>query len=88
MRENYWHSKKTTPAIQIHPDSLNTLGEWNYDGKIPQMSAHPHIDPDTGNMHTYAYSFGSNDVTYYIISKEGVVIKSGKIHHPIFLHAT
>ncbi len=74
--------------IEISPLDLNTKGEWDYYGQIPQMSAHPHFDARTGEMHNYAYKAGSSDIIYYIINREGKITKAETIRVPYcsFLH--
>ncbi|MGA5539476.1 carotenoid oxygenase family protein [Mycolicibacterium nivoides] len=42
---------------RLHPDTLDTLGEYDFDGRLGYLgafSAHPKWDPDTGEM----YNFG------------------------------
>ena len=52
------------------------------------MSAHPHFDFHTGEMHSYAYSPGTNDIIYYIFNRDGIVSKTETIHAPYssFMH--
>ncbi len=68
--------------------SLDTLGEWDYREQVPQMSAHPHFDFHTGEMHSYAYSPGTNNIIYYIFNRDGIVSKTETIHAPYssFMH--
>lgn len=80
--------EETSCPIEIRPENLDTLGDWNHRSEVPQMSAHPHFDFDTGEMHSYAYSPGTNDVTYYIFNRDGVVTKAETIQAPYssFMH--
>lgn len=80
--------QETSCPIEIHPMSLETLGNWSYHQQVPQMSAHPHFDFQTGEMHSYAYSPGTNDVIYYIFNRDGMVSKTEIIHAPYssFMH--
>lgn len=80
--------QETSCAIQIDPIGLNTMGDWDYHKQIPQMSAHPHFDFYTGEMHTYAYFPGSNDIIYYVINRDGAVRKTETIQAPFssFMH--
>lgn len=80
--------EETSCPIEIHPMSLDTLEEWDFNNRVPQMSAHPHFDFHTGEMHSYAYSPGTNDIIYYVINREGIVIKTETIHAPYssFMH--
>lgn len=89
-----WHGGKllalqeNSSAIEIDPFTLDTHGKWDYNQQIPQMSAHPHFDADTGEMHNYAYHPGSNHINYYVFNRHGTVIKSETINGPFscFMH--
>lgn len=74
--------------IEINPLDLATLGKWDGNGKISHMSAHPHFDHKTDEMHNYAYTPGSNEVVYFVFNCEGVVTKAETIHAPFssFMH--
>lgn len=57
-------------------ENLETIGSFDYDGGIKGMSAHPKIDPKTGDMHFLQYSLIQFPyLRYYVISKEGRVTK-------------
>jgi all-trans-8'-apo-beta-carotenal 15,15'-oxygenase len=46
---------------QLDPDSLETLGEYDFDGELKggyAMSAHPHWDPATGEMFNFGIQYG------------------------------
>lgn len=80
--------QETSCATEINPHDLSTIGEWNYAGQIPDMSAHPHFDAATGDMHNFAYMPGSNDINYYIFHSKGLLTKSETFSAPFssFLH--
>lgn len=73
---------------EINPINLSTIGKWDYQGQVPQMSAHPHFDLTTKEMHGYAYTPGSKEIVYYVFSPDGKVIKSEKLDTPFssFMH--
>lgn len=51
---------------------LNTLGIFNYDGKLPGvMSAHPKIDPLSGELLSIAYNLDTGQLTYLRADKTG-----------------
>jgi carotenoid cleavage dioxygenase-like enzyme len=89
-----WHGSKllalqeNSYAIEIDPFTLNTYGKWDYNQQVPQMSAHPHFDANTGEMHNYAYHPGSNHINYYVFDPNGNVIKTEIIDGPFscFMH--
>lgn len=80
--------EETACATEINPHDLSTIGEWNYAGQIPHMSAHPHFNAATGEMHNFSYTPGSNVLNYYILNPEGLVKKTETIQAPFssFMH--
>lgn len=82
----YWHGGKlfclkedSLPYI-VDPQTLRTLGDWNFDGQwhSQTMSAHPKIDPVTGEMVAYGYQAKgllTKDVTACIVNAEGKVTR-------------
>jgi len=82
----YWHGGKllvlkedSLPYI-VDPHTLETKGVWDFHGKWKSqtMSAHPKIDPVSGEMIAYGYQAKgllTDDVAYYIIGKDGRVKK-------------
>jgi len=41
--------------VALDPDTLETLGPWTFDGRLPRnMTAHPKVDPTTGAMLFFA----------------------------------
>lgn len=60
---------------------LETVGEFDYNGKIKGMMAHPKVDPITGNMHflqtgMVQYPF----MRYYVVNTKGEVLKDMPIY--------
>lgn len=80
--------QETSAPVIINPADLSTLGEYHYDGKIPHMTAHPHFDYQTGEMFSFAYEIGTNEVKYYIIDVNGIVTKIQNLTAPFssFMH--
>ncbi len=82
----YWHGGKlytlkedSLPFI-VDPQSLQTLGQWDFDGQwgSQTMSAHPKVDPVSGEMIAYGYQAKgllTKDVTACIVSPEGKVTR-------------
>ena len=49
----------------IEPDDLSTKGVFNYDGKLTgSMTAHPRIDPVTGELLFFGYNVVEPYLTY------------------------
>jgi len=50
-------SKEDGLPYRIDPETLETLGKWNYNGAVRSetLTAHPKIDPDTGELFLFGY---------------------------------
>lgn len=64
---------------EVDPDTLETIGRFDYGGKVKSktMSAHPKLDPVTDTMLTYgnmAKGVGTLDVAFYEFDHEGNVL--------------
>jgi carotenoid cleavage dioxygenase len=78
----YWHGgkllvlKEDALPYAIDPFSLETEGSWDFHGKwaATSMSAHPKIDPVTGEMIAYSYQAKgdlSDDIAVYTVNPQG-----------------
>ncbi|QFU75139.1 carotenoid oxygenase family protein [Halioglobus maricola] len=69
---------------EIDPISLDSIGSWTYRGKLhTAMTAHPKVDPDTGEMVFFAYMATgpfSEDVMVHKVNADGILCQS--IHIP------
>lgn len=85
-----WHGGKLLalyeagPPIEVNPETLETIGPWNFHGKLDRaMTAHPKIDPKTGDLLFYSHVFGtSRDVFFYRADKDGNIVETKKIPTP------
>ena len=77
-----WHggrlfmTKEDGRGYEINPHTLQTVGKWDYYGalKSETFTAHPRIDPATGEMFFFGYEAGglcSLDVAYGIADRDG-----------------
>ena len=69
-------TKEDALAYEVNPHTLETIGPWTYGGKLrsPTMTAHPRIDPVTGEMFMFGYEAGglaTDDVAYFIADRDG-----------------
>lgn len=60
----------------MDPNTLETLGLYNFDGQLPSLTftAHPKFDPVTREMICFGYEAkgdATNDVCYYTFNKQG-----------------
>jgi carotenoid cleavage dioxygenase-like enzyme len=60
----------------INPDDLSTRGSFNYEGKLPgNMTAHPRIDPLTGEMLFFGYDVMAPYLTYMRADAQGNMLQ-------------
>ena len=64
--------------VRLDPDTLDTLGEWDFGGKMTAktFTAHPKLDPRTGELIAFSYEAKgdcSDDLAVYVIDKRGTV---------------
>jgi carotenoid cleavage dioxygenase-like enzyme len=72
--------KEDGPPFAMDPATLETIGRYDFDGQVvsPTFTAHPKIDPVTGEMVCFGYQAGGDghdgscDIVVYTIDKNGV----------------
>ncbi|TKA78910.1 hypothetical protein B0A55_03918 [Friedmanniomyces simplex] len=72
--------KEDGPPFAMDPVTLETIGRYDFEGQVqsPTFTAHPKIDPVTGEMVCFGYEAGengndaSNDIVVYTINADGV----------------
>ncbi len=72
--------KEDSPAIVMDPWTLETKGYTDFGGRMKgqTFSAHPKIDPVTGNMVSFGYGSSgplTTDCTYMEVSPQGELLK-------------
>jgi carotenoid cleavage dioxygenase-like enzyme len=74
-----------SPPVELSYD-LDTIGANNFSGTLPDMafSAHPKIDPDSGDLHAMAYSWPGflDHVQYVHVGRDGLVKKTVDVPVP------
>ncbi|KAM7512334.1 hypothetical protein LguiB_011209 [Lonicera macranthoides] len=73
----------------LEDGDLQTLGLLDYDKRLSHsFTAHPKVDPFTGEMFTFGYSHTPPYITYRVISKDGVMNDPVPITiaEPIMMH--
>ncbi|KAK4447351.1 carotenoid oxygenase [Podospora aff. communis PSN243] len=71
--------KEDGPPFAMDPDTLETIGRYDFEGQIdaPTFTAHPKFDPATGEMVCFAYEAGGDgsdcsvDVVVWTIDGDG-----------------
>ena len=62
---------------------LETLRRSDFEGTLPGgLSAHPHLDPDTGELHTAVYSPAWEFIQYVVVGVDGRVRKTVDVPVP------
>ena len=65
---------------ELDPDTLETRGKFDYGGRMKSLTstAHPKIDPATGEMLSHGYEakgLATRDVALHVMSKEGELVR-------------
>jgi carotenoid cleavage dioxygenase len=73
-------AKEDSRAWAVDPRTLDTIGEWDFAGRLRSqtMTAHPRLDPDTGEMYFFGYEasgLASRDVAYCVANKDGELVR-------------
>jgi carotenoid cleavage dioxygenase len=62
---------------------LDTLQRTDFGGPLPTgFTAHPKIDPETGELHGFAYSWADPNLIYHVIDASGKLVRSERITVP------
>jgi carotenoid cleavage dioxygenase-like enzyme len=76
------------PPTEVTAD-LDTVGEWDFAGRLRGgMTAHPRLDPRTGEMFFFAYSPLPPFLRYHVVDATGVLVHSIEIDvpAPVMMH--
>jgi carotenoid cleavage dioxygenase len=79
--------KEDAPPTEIDPVTLETRGFHDFGGQYTSQTftAHPKIDPVTGEMLTFGYEatgLASDDLFFYVIDKTGQVTRETRLKVP------
>jgi len=80
---------ETAVPVEIDPTDLTTLGEYDFGGALRRpMSAHPKIDPVTGEMVFIGYAPFPPYLTYHVVDASGALRSSVEIEidHAPMMH--
>ncbi|OGT84756.1 MAG: hypothetical protein A3H91_17685 [Gammaproteobacteria bacterium RIFCSPLOWO2_02_FULL_61_13] len=81
-----WHGgrllclKEDSRAMEVDPHTLETVGEWNYGGRLKSqtMTAHPRLDVETGELYFFGYEAGglaTRDVAFCVADRNGELVR-------------
>lgn len=62
---------------------LDTVAPFTFDGRLTtSMTAHPKVDPDTGDLHFFGYDFGPVHLRYHRADSSGALVETEIIDVP------
>lgn len=65
---------------ELSTDDLSTIGPYDYAGRLTTaMTAHPKVDPDTGQLHLFGYGFTPPYLTYHVVDPDGTLVTSQEV---------
>lgn len=73
---------------EVTPE-LDTVGEYDFCGRLKgAMTAHPRIDPRSGEMYFFAYSLFAPYLRYYVVDASGALVHSVALDlpAPVMMH--
>ena len=78
-----WHAGKLLALVEaalptrMMAGPLDTVGEYDFDGRLAgPMTAHPKLDPETGEMLFFGYSPFPPYLTYHVAATDGALVRS------------
>jgi carotenoid cleavage dioxygenase-like enzyme len=74
---------------ELSTADLSSVGPFDYGGALTtSMTAHPKIDPVTGEMHFFGYGFVPPYLTYHVADADGRLVYSGEVEvaGPTMIH--
>jgi carotenoid cleavage dioxygenase-like enzyme len=78
-----WHAGRLLALMEaafptrMQPATLETLGEFDFEGRlIGPMTAHPKMDPETGEMLFFGYSPFPPFLQYHVADRSGALVRS------------
>ena len=88
-----WHGgklfalKEASRPMRLDPETLETLGWWDFEGKLKgkTFTAHPKLDPVTGELIAFSYNSpgeASRDIELHWISPEGEIVRQETFEAP------
>ncbi len=72
------------PPHELDPRTLETLGPFDFGGRLQgPMTAHPKLDPESGEMIFFGYSALPPFLRFHVASAEGELVRSEEIEVPV-----
>jgi carotenoid cleavage dioxygenase len=84
-----WHGGRLLTSgevgfpYELSSADLSTIGVHDFGGRLAtSMTAHPKIDPATGQMHFFGYGFVPPYLTYHVADADGTLVSSTEVPVP------
>ena len=88
-----WHGgkllalKEDSRPVALDPDTLETVGSWDFNGQLHSktFTAHPKLDPLTGEVIAFAYNtpgHSSREIEIYWIDPRGALNRTERFEAP------
>jgi carotenoid cleavage dioxygenase len=62
---------------------LDTVEQYDFSGRLAtNMTAHPHLDAETGELYFFGYDFGPTNLRYHVADSHGALIRTEEIDTP------
>jgi carotenoid cleavage dioxygenase len=81
-----WHGGRLLTSgevglpYEMSPTDLSTVGAYDFGGKLTTaFTAHPKIDPATGQLHFFGYGFTPPYLTYHVAGADGTLLQSMEV---------
>ena len=85
-----WHAGRLLalweggPPHALDPRTLDTLGPHDFAGRLAgAMTAHPKLDPESGEMHFFGYGVVEPFLRYHVVDAAGRLVRSEEIDVPV-----
>ncbi len=85
-----WHAGRLLalweggPPHALDPRTLDTLGPYDFAGRLAgAMTAHPKLDPESGEMLFFGYGFAPPFLRYHVVDAAGRLLRSEEIDVPV-----
>jgi carotenoid cleavage dioxygenase len=80
---------EVTPPYELRAPSLDTIGLYDFNGALTgPCTAHPKVDPSSGEMRLFGYQLWPPHCTYGVVSPEGALVHKAEItlRGPVMMH--
>ena len=78
-----WHAGRLLALLEVElpteldPRNLETLGRYSFGGRLQtEMTAHPKVDPETGELLFFGYSAEPPFLRHHVVSRDGRLTRS------------